>query len=143
MRQMRDRKAATLLDGFAGLPVRKVARPTRFYYMLLRRLKNHRSMGDGIVWSAQADFMARLADWDKDADPLWPLQRAERVALLAQNVPYFLTSSDGKTIRALSGTSVQTAATPGLERTRARLQTLDDSEIAWQLDVIRQNINDP
>jgi type 2 lantibiotic biosynthesis protein LanM len=35
MRQMRDRKAAALLDSFAGLPVRKVVRPTRFYYMLL------------------------------------------------------------------------------------------------------------
>jgi type 2 lantibiotic biosynthesis protein LanM len=142
-RQAQDGDLAALLQSFAGLTVRKVVRPTRFYYMLLRRLKNHGNMWDGIVWSAQADFMARLADWDKDTDPLWPLQRAERVALLAQNVPYFLTSSDGKTIRALSGTSVQTAATPGLERTRARLQTLDDSEIAWQLDVIRQNINDP
>jgi type 2 lantibiotic biosynthesis protein LanM len=143
MRQAQDGDLAALLQSFAGLTVRKVVRPTRFYYMLLRRLKNHGNMWDGIVWSAQADFMARLADWDKDADPLWPLQRAERVALLAQNVPHFMTSSDGKTIRALSGISVQTGAIPGLERTRARLQTLDDSEIAWQLDVIRQNINDP
>ena len=34
----RDRRnAAALFDGFAGLPVRKVIRPTRFYYMLLQR----------------------------------------------------------------------------------------------------------
>ena len=70
-----------LFDGFAGLPVRKVIRPTRFYYMLLQRLKNHRTMDDGAVWSAQADFVARLSEWDKDFDPLWPLQRAERAAL--------------------------------------------------------------
>ena len=38
-------------------------------------------MDDGVAWSAQADFIARLADWEKDSDPLWPLQRAERAAL--------------------------------------------------------------
>jgi type 2 lantibiotic biosynthesis protein LanM len=130
-----------LLKDFAGLPVRKVVRPTRFYYMLLRRLQNHRSMGDGIVWSAQADFMARLADWDKDSDPLWPLQQAERAALLALNVPYFITPSDGTAIFNLRGISVRTTATPGLARARARLQTLDESEIAWQVEVIRQNIH--
>ena len=143
MRQMRDREAAALLDGFAGLPVRKVVRPTRFYYMLLRRLKNHRSMGDGIVWSAQADFMARLADWDKETDPLWPLQRAERAALLSLNVPYFMTPSNGTAIYDLRGVSAETAATPGLDRARERLQALDENEIAWQVEVISENINQP
>ena len=69
----RDPAQGGLFDGFAGLPVRKVIRPTRFYYMLLQRLKNHREMSDGIAWSAQADFVARLADWEKESDPLWPL----------------------------------------------------------------------
>ena len=81
-----------------ALPVRKVIRPTRFYYMLLQRLKNHRTMDDGVSWSAQADFIARLADWEKDSDPLWPLQRAERSALLALNVPHFVSPSDGNEI---------------------------------------------
>ena len=67
-----------------ALPAFRSARsfvPTRFYYMLLQRLKNHRTMDDGVIWSAQADFIARLADWENDSDPLWPLQRAERAAL--------------------------------------------------------------
>ena len=67
-----------LFDGFAAAQVRKVVRHTRFYYMLLHRLKDHRSMDDGVMWSAQADFLARLVDWEKDIDPMWPLQRAER-----------------------------------------------------------------
>ena len=78
LRQSRDAKQGGLFDGFAGVPVRKVIRPTRFYYMLLQRLKDHRTMDDGVIWSAQADFLARLADWEKDSDPVWPLQRAER-----------------------------------------------------------------
>ena len=131
--------AKALFADFAGLPVRRVIRPTRFYYMLLRRLRDHRTMDDGALWSAQADFIARLAEWDKDTDPLWPLQRAERSALLALNVPHFTCPSDGDTIADLSGASVRTMATPGLARARARLQTLNDKEIDWQIEVIREN----
>jgi type 2 lantibiotic biosynthesis protein LanM len=140
-RQVQDVKAAALLKDFAGLTVRKVVRPTRFYYMLLRRLKDHRNMADGAIWSAQADFMARLADWDKTTDPLWPLQRAERAALLALNVPYFVTASDGVAIFDLGGISAKTAAMPGLDRAAARLQALDWNEIGWQIEVIRENLN--
>src|SRR5262249_29805143 len=59
--QRGDDGGSALLDGFAGLPVRKVVRPTQFYYMLLHRLKDDRTMDDGVAWSAQADFLARLA----------------------------------------------------------------------------------
>ena len=101
-----------LLDGFAGLPVRKVIRPTRFYYMLLQRLKNHRHMDDGITWSAQADFVARLADWEKESDFLWPLKRAERSALLALNVPHFVSPSDGNEIRDAAGVQAKFGVPP-------------------------------
>ena len=116
----RDARQGELFDGFAGLPTRKVVRPTRFYGMLLQRLRDHRMMDDGIVWSSQADFVARLADWDTDVDPLWPMVRAERAALVALNVPYFVAPSD-------------------VDRARARVRGLDDSEIAWQVEVIRQS----
>ncbi len=137
----RDGNFGNLFDGFAGLPVRRVIRPTRFYAMLLQRLKNHQSMGDGITWSAQADFIARLADWEKDDDAMWPLQRAERRALLALNVPHFVSPSDGAEIADASGVTVSPNAISGLERAKARLRNLDDKEIAWQVEVIRENTN--
>ena len=139
--QARKTTPAVLLQGFAGLEVRKVVRPTRFYYMLLRRLKNHRSMADGVIWSAQADFIARLSDWDKHTDPLWPLHRAERAALVSLNVPHFLTPSDGAVVHDAYGISARTAAIPGLQRAQARLHNLDQAEIAWQIEVIRENTN--
>ena len=111
-----------LFDGFAGLPVRKVVRPTQFYSMLMQRLIDDRIMDDGVLWSSQADFLARLSDWDSDADDSWPLQRAERNALLELNVPLFA------------------APTDGLERAQDRVRGLDEKEIAWQLDVIRHTI---
>jgi class II lanthipeptide synthase len=107
--------------------------------MLLQRLKNHRTMDDGVIWSAQADFIARLADWEKDSDPVWPLQRAERSALVALNVPHFESPSDGNEIRDAAGFSIHTEATSGMDRARARVKSFDEQDISWQITVIRQN----
>jgi len=96
-------------------------------------------MGDGVTWSAQADFLARLADWEKDSDPFWPLQRCERSALLGLNVPYFMSRADGQEIRDAGGGSVPTRARSGLDHARARTMALDEREIAWQIEIIRQN----
>jgi type 2 lantibiotic biosynthesis protein LanM len=127
-----------LFEGFAGLPVRKVVRPTQFYSMLLQRLKDDRMMADGVLWSVQADFLARLADWGRDRDPRWPLQRAERSALVEMNVPFFVMQTDGSEITDTAGTVVPTSVTPGLQRARERMLRLDDRQIAWQVEVIRQ-----
>jgi type 2 lantibiotic biosynthesis protein LanM len=132
---------ADLFAGFAGLPVRKVVHPTRFYYMLLQRLRNHAQMDDGVVWSAQADFVARLSAWDKDSEPLWPLVGAERTALVSLNVPHFVTPSDGTDISDITGVTAHTAAVPGLTRAMERAEKLDAEEIAWQAEVIRENTN--
>jgi type 2 lantibiotic biosynthesis protein LanM len=138
-RRMQSQAFGGLFDGFAGLPVRKVIRPTQFYYLLLQRLKDHRAMTDGATWSAQADFIARLTDWEKETDPVWPLQRGERSALLALNVPHFVSPSDADEITDAAGLSVRTGASPGLDRARARVASFDEEEIAWQVDVIRHS----
>lgn len=134
----RDPDLGKLFDGFAGLPVRKVVRPTQFYSMLLHRLKDDRMMEDGVLWSVQADFLARLADWDHDRDPGWPLQRAERSALVELNVPFFVMQSDGTEVTDTDGTVMPTFVTPGLQRARERVLSLDDRQIAWQVEVVRQ-----
>jgi type 2 lantibiotic biosynthesis protein LanM len=136
--QVRLSGRRALLDGFSGVPVRKVIRPTRFYDMLLRRLKDHRTMTDGIRWSAQADFAARLGDWDVNDDPLWPLQRAERAALTELSVPHFTSPSDGAAIRDAAGVVLQTVAKPGIDRARSRLDRLNEQAIAAECEIIRQ-----
>jgi type 2 lantibiotic biosynthesis protein LanM len=94
-----------------------------------------------VVWSAQADFIARLADWEKDSDPIWPLQRAERLALVTLNVPHFLSPSDRNAIRDAAGFSIHTEATSGMDRARARVRSLDEQDISWQITVIRQSMS--
>jgi type 2 lantibiotic biosynthesis protein LanM len=130
-----------LFKGFAALPVRKVVRPTRFYYMLLQRLRNHQAMDDGAAWSAQADFIARFSPWDKEIDPLWPLLHAERTALLSLNVPHFVTPSDGADICEITGATARTAALPGLARAMDRAKNFSADEIDWQAEIIRENTN--
>jgi type 2 lantibiotic biosynthesis protein LanM len=141
LRRGRGAGRGELFDGFAGLPVRNVIRATRFYYMLLQRLRNHKTMDDGVIWSAQADFIARLSDWQSENNPLWPLQRAERAALVALNVPHFVSPSDGQGIGDANGNSVHVALPSGLDRARARFENFDEREIAWQAEVIRENTN--
>lgn len=139
LNQSRDSNQGGLFDSFTGISVRKVIRLTRFYYMLLMRLKDHRSMEDGVLWSVQADFIARLAEWENDCDLLWPLQKAERSALLTLNVPYFVMQSNGNEICDATGASVCTQALSGMDRARARVRSFDEREIAWQIEVIRAN----
>lgn len=112
---------AEMLSRFKGTRVRRVVRPTQFYDLLLTRLRDDRSMGDGATWSAQADFVARMADWEDDADPLWPLVSEERAALLQLDVPMFTTDANA-----------------GIDRATRRIRGLDADHIEWECDVITQ-----
>ena len=124
-------------DTLRQLPVRKILRPTRFYYLLLTRLKEPRNMGDGAEWSAHLDFCSRLADWDEEVDPLWPLLRAERNALAELNIPQFIMQSDGTTVFDWHGIAAQASPESGFERARTRLGQFDGSEVRRQSDFIR------
>lgn len=127
----------TMLNPFKNLPVRKVIRNTRFYYMLLQRLKEHRNMGDGVTWSAQAEFLTRLADWDAKDDLLWPLQEAERIALVNLNVPHFFSLSDEDLVSAITGQQTQTGSQSGLERAIERFTHWSELEIKRQIEIIK------
>ncbi len=133
---LRQQRSEALFAGFAGVTVRKVLRPTRFYYMLLERLRDHQAMDDGAMWSAQADFVARLSDWEQEDDPMWLLQSAERAALVELNVPHFVMRSDGNDISDATGTSVVVEGILGLDRARERLRNLDEVQTARQTEVI-------
>jgi type 2 lantibiotic biosynthesis protein LanM len=126
-----------LFDAFAGLPTRKVLRQTRFYFLLLERLKDHRNMTDGAEWSAHLDFVARLMDWNTTVDPLWPLLKAERAALAELNVPHFVSRTDSDEIADASGILTRIGVQPGLDRARARFAKFDSDEVAWQCEVVR------
>ncbi len=125
------------IAAFEGCLIRHVIKPTRFYFLLLDRVRNHRDMQDGAIWSAHLDFGARLADWDKEQETLWPLALAERRALADLNIPFFVHAADGERLQDGVGLVAASGMTPGLHIARERISRLDQAAIAWQLDVIR------
>ena len=107
------------IAAFADTPIRRVLKPTRFYALLLDRVRNHRDMKDGAEWSAHLDFVSRLADWDKDSEPLWPLFAGERRALADANIPFFVHPANGDQVRDGPGTvTVASGLSPGLVEAR-------------------------
>ena len=79
----------------------------RFYYMLLQRLRDHRTMHDGVDVVRAGGFPRAAGGLGaNDYDATWPLHRAERAAVVELNVPHFVMDSDGGEIRDAAGTSV-------------------------------------
>ena len=132
-------------DCSTALPAFRSARsfaPTRFYYMLLQRLRNHRTMDDGVIWSAQADFIARLADWRASIIRFGRCSGPNARALLALNVPHFVSPSDGNEIGDADGHSVPYRGAPRVWSAPGRaFANFDEQEIAWQIEVISENTN--
>lgn len=126
------------LFGFKSVLVRRVLRPTRFYWLLSERLRNRHDMCDGAIWSAHLDFISRFADWTTENDRMWPLFAAEREALAELNIPFFVHDVDGKYINDGSRTVAEDAGlSGGLQEARRRIELLDEEEIAWQCEVVR------
>lgn len=140
---MRNKSKLLAVDGpleaFRGDPVRLIIRPTRFYVMLLRRLRDHRRMHDGVIWSANLDFISRLADWEHDNEPLWPLVAFERESLTNFNIPFFSHSNTGGTIFSGENSTI-VDATSGFSEARRRIDKLSAESLEWQLGVVRTSI---
>jgi type 2 lantibiotic biosynthesis protein LanM len=119
-----------------AVSVRRLIKPTRFYSFLSERLRDHRNMDDGAMWSTHLEFIARLSDWDEPHDRLWPLFRAERDALSVLNIPHFVALSDGLEIADYRGIAVRDRDQSGLERVRNRLQTFDMADADWQTRIL-------
>jgi type 2 lantibiotic biosynthesis protein LanM len=111
----------------ASLIVRRVLRPTRFYYLLLRRLNDFRSMTDAVTWSMQVEFIARLYDWEDETPEHWPLFAAERDALTQLNIPAFRLRAD-----AVGALHIET----GMRSSLDRIASLSNETIAQQLRMV-------
>ena len=116
------------LKDFKKIDTRVVIRPTRFYYLLLERLKNHKYMNNGILWSLNSDFVTRLSNFENKIHiNNWKIHNIEREDLLDFNIPYLKLS--------FFNSNIQNKLFKSL---RDKLNNLNDKEIKTQSSIIEQ-----
>lgn len=125
------------------LSIRKVIRPTRFYYMLLKRLYDHRNMKDSIAWSLEADFVARLFDWDSENEEPWKLAGSERRQLHELCIPHFTMQTASNIIGDRHGPVTRLHVDLGLKVIGSRLSALSSTAIDVQADIVRACLQMP
>jgi len=129
-----------LSNNFQQLKIRKIFRPTIFYDILLSRLKDFRSMGNGCTWSLQAEFVYRSYDPDEDEDVFLPILEAEKKALLGLNVPYFSSSVDKTIIEDDDCYLTLLTAQNGLARCKENINSLK-SDSKFQEDLVSTSLD--
>lgn len=117
----------------AALTVRRVIRPTRFYYLLLRRLSDHRTMTDGVSWSMQSELIARLYNWDDMTTQPWKLFRQERADLCRMTIPAFYLQASRTVANSWEGVVTNLHAKDGVSVALQRLDDLDEAAIELQV----------
>jgi type 2 lantibiotic biosynthesis protein LanM len=122
---------------FSRITIRKVVRPTRFYYMLLKRLYDHRHMDDSVLWSLEADFVARFYDWEDEAERPWKLAASERQQMLELGIPHFTMLPDSNIISDGRSPVTRLHVVLGSEVVRTRLAQLNAEAMQEQCDIIR------
>lgn len=126
----------------AVLPLRRVIRPTRYYYMLMKRLRDHRRMVDGLSWSLEADFSARTFDWQDSSDQPWKLLASERRQLCSLDIPHFVMSSLSNIISDRNGPVTRLHVDLGRDISALRIRRLKE-DIDGQELVTRASLQMP
>lgn len=121
--------------GSAALQVRRILRPTRFYYLLRRRLLDFRSMSDSVSWSMQTEVMARYCDWDRDTEEHWSFFACERNALTQLTIPVFRLAANGTALAGSAG-AMRFHITSGACSAVGRITALTHAYIAGQTRIV-------
>lgn len=129
--------------GIDDLITRRVIRPTRFYYMLLKRLYDHRRMSDSVAWSLEADFSARLFDWDENAEQPWKLLASERRQLLDLGIPHFTMAAGDNIISDAAGPITRLHVDPAPALLAERFASLGSGALASQSALIEACLQMP
>lgn len=105
------------LKYFKSLISRNVVKPTRFYYALRKRLLNPDSWTNGLIWSAQADFVSRFNDLNRSDESI---SKTERASLVDLNIPIFYYKSNA-----------------GYNEAKKRILEYSLKEVAQQIQIIK------
>lgn len=137
-----DREAFTaLLDDFAGTPVRHIVRSTSTYALALEAGHHPDHLGDGLHRDRLLDrfWSGIAASYD-----LVPVVRAERLDLLADDIPYFTSRPDSTSLWDGRGRTLPDQfETTALETARRRIGGFGEAHRRSQVEIMKASLGKP
>ncbi|MEM1360802.1 MAG: type 2 lanthipeptide synthetase LanM family protein [Pseudomonadota bacterium] len=125
------------LNKFNGLKTRAVLRATAIYANLFLHSLKREYLIDGAVWSANFDFLNRLAPIDEPEHLLNRIQASERKVLAEGSIPFFAISTDGLHLELNDSERLEDCFTEtAIDRVRARASKLSETALAQELTFI-------
>ncbi len=132
-------QTSNVLNCFAGLTRRSILRNTRVYYALQRQqlspeaLRSHQSQALKLEELSRSFLLAQTKPKN------WPILAAERRQMQQLDIPFFTHRIDGDALRLdRKGNLINGfISRSGLQSARQRLSRLDQTEIDFQLNLIR------
>lgn len=127
------------LEAFSGHPRRLVARATRVYFMLQRKMLEPGSLRNSIGHGLNLELLSRSFLLANKKPLNWLMFRDEILQMEQLDIPYFEHLIDSKEMP-LNGDLVSIPGfmkNSGLQAARRRLETLDENEINFQEQLIR------
>ena len=130
---------ASALNRFAGLQRRIVLRATRVYFALQRQQLEPEALRSPQAQALKLEQLARSFLLAETKPLHWPVFAAERQQMQQLDIPFFTHRIDGDALELdAEGTELPGfIQTSGLQAARERLGALDQSEIDFQLSLIR------
>ena len=138
-------KVTLLSDGnplaaFRNKVARAVLRPTQLYGALIHRSIKGQSLGDGVGWSLQFDFLKRLVSDDDETDKTRAQQRAERRALQDLDIPFATVLTDGLDLNVCGTLVEEYCERSSYDRLTETINGLSEEDLGRELLIIAQTL---
>ena len=138
--QQRTAALDAALAALCAAQARVVLRPTRFYAAALQGLSSARVQRNGANATLILATLQRHWASAEQVPNLWPMLRAESLALMRGDVPVFHVQANSCDLLGETALSKDAWATSVQSTLDAALQTLSDADLARQLDWLRSSL---
>ena len=127
------------LECFRGKPRRLVARATRLYFIIQRQMLEPSALKSAVAQGLKLEMLSRTFVLASEKPLNWPMFEAEVRQMERLDIPFFEHLIDGDTLPLPEGLAPIEGfmKCSGLASSRRRLIVLDDSEIAFQQQLVR------
>ena len=127
------------LTPFATARTRIILRPSNLYARVLLELTTPKLQRSGLASSFAIDSLNHIFRSEQERPRLWPLAAEERQALFGLDVPLFTVPVSSAVLTSRTGEPIHDyLADSGLAAVHTRLRCLDETNLALQLQLLRQ-----